>query len=187
MAKEEDKPKIDPEKQAEMELKARRVIAQTLFLRWTSNFPKDTLFKHPESQEIIMLPPMLSSKFSFAIQSTSLFLGVQAFEAPWMLSLPWECAYASDALYLKINKMEVMNVKLPAYVLGLFVETSEKLSQMQHAKHLQFIQTEVSEGKVVSYGKATGLGIPVYSESIVNALREEKQRAQKALNIQSMI
>ncbi|WP_240533886.1 hypothetical protein [Aeromonas veronii] len=112
-------PQISPEERARIAKSARQVAAYANFLRWTANFRRDEVVKHPNHDRVMLLSPMQSGRFSFAIEGDTLLLGVQDFEAAWMAAMPFDCAYVSDRLYLSVEGVACMDAKLPPLALGI--------------------------------------------------------------------
>lgn len=55
-------PQISPEERARIAKSARQVAAYANFLRWTANFRRDEVVKHPNHDRVMLLSPMQSGK-----------------------------------------------------------------------------------------------------------------------------
>lgn len=166
----DDGPKISPEERARIAKSARQVAAYTNFLRWTANFRRDEVTKHPMHDRVMLLSPMQSGRFSFAIEGDTILLGVQPFEAAWMAGMPFDCAYVSDRLYLSVEGVACMDAKLPPLSLGIFVDDSSKLAAMAAARFMQPTRVHVRDGQVAEVFRAIGLGVPVKQGDVVKQL-----------------
>lgn len=166
----DDGPQISPEERARIAKAANQVAAYANFLRWGANFRKDEFARHPRHDRVILMSPMQSGRFSFAIQGDTIYLGVQPFEAVWMSTLPLDKAYVSDRLYLSIEGVACMDSKLPALGIGIFVDDQAKRQEMAVAKWLQPVCVHVSEGKVLSVDREIGPRVPVSGVDIIGAL-----------------
>lgn len=100
---EDEGPKISPEERARIAKSARQLASYVNFLRWAANFRRDEIARHPSHDRVMLLSPMQSGRFSFALEGQTLLLGVQPFEAAWAASMPFDCAYVSDRLYLSVQ------------------------------------------------------------------------------------
>jgi len=165
-------PQINPDERARIAKAARQVAAYANFLRWTANFRRDEVVRHPNHDRVMLLSPMQSGRFSFAIEGDTLLLGVQDFEAAWMAVMPFDCAYVSDRLYLSIEGVACMDAKLPPLALGIFVDDPAKIAAMSAARFVQLIRVYVRDGKVSEVGRAIGLGFPLKQGDIVQYLIE---------------
>nr|WP_228857652.1 hypothetical protein [Pseudomonas syringae]QOQ33386.1 hypothetical protein [Pseudomonas syringae pv. actinidiae] len=166
---------ISPEDQARIRKSARQVAAYANFLRWSANFRKDEIIRHPNHDRIAMLSPMQSGRFSFGVSESTLFLGVQDFEAAWFASMPFEAAYISDRLYLSVEGVACMDSKMPPLALGLFVDEAKKRKLMSSAKFIQAVRVWVEAGAVVEVGDYLGEPIPIHEGSIVTQLFDTQQ------------
>lgn len=174
-------PQISPVEQARVSKAAKQVAAYANFLRWTSNFRKDEVLRHPNHDRIIMLSPMQSGRFSFAIEDDTLLIGVQPFEAAWMVAMPFEAAYVSDRLYLSVEGVACMDSRMPPLALGIFVDDPKKRKLMAEAKQIKAVRVSVENGIVVDVGEYCGNTVPVLSGDIVKSLfdaQQEKLRQQ---------
>lgn len=174
-------PQISPEERARIAKSARQVAAYANFLRWTANFRRDEVVKHPNHDRVMLLSPMQSGRFSFAIEGDTLLLGVQDFEAAWMAAMPFDCAYVSDRLYLSVEGVACMDAKLPPLALGIFVDDPVKRAAMSAARFVQPTRVHVRDGRIVEVGRAFGLGFPVKQGDVIKQLvvaAKEKLRQQ---------
>ena len=174
-------PQISPEERARIAKSARQVAAYTNFMRWTANFRRDEVVKHPSHDRVMMLSPMQSGRFSFAIEGDTLLLGVQDFEAAWMAAMPFDCAYVSDRLYLSVEGVACMDAKLPPLALGIFVDDPAKRNAMSAARFVQPVRVYVRDGKIAEVGRAFGLGFPMKQGDVIKQLvvaAKEKLRQQ---------
>lgn len=149
---------------------ARQVAAYANFLRWSANFPKEELSRHPRHQRVMLLSPMQSGRFTFCIDGATILLGVQEFEAVWLGMMPIDHVYVSDRLYLSIDGVACIESKLPALGLGIFVDDQEKRARMAAAQWLQMVTVTVRDGRVVALGRTLGAPVPVAGSDIVGAL-----------------
>lgn len=161
---------ISQEERARLAKSARQVVAYANFLRWTANFRRDEVAKHPNHDRVMLLSPMQSGKFSFAIEGDTILLGVQNFEAAWMATMPFDCAYVSDRLYLSVEGVACMDAKLPLLALGIFVDDPVKLAAMSAARFVQPTRVHVRDGRIAEVGRAFGLGFPVKQGDIIKHL-----------------
>lgn len=174
-------PQISPEERARIARSARQVAAYANFLRWTANFRRDEVVKHPNHDRVMLLSPMQSGRFSFAIEGDTLLLGVQDFEAAWMAAMPFDCAYVSDRLYLSVEGVACMDAKLPPLALGIFVDDPVKRAAMSAARFVQPTRVHVRDGRIAEVGRAFGLGFPVKQGDVIKQLvvaAKEKLRQQ---------
>jgi len=177
----DDTPQISPEDRQRIAKAARQVAAYTNFLRWAANFNSDEVIRHPGHDKVMLLSPMQSGRFSFAVTGETLMLGVQDFEAVWMSVMPFDCAYVSDRLYLSVEGVACMDAKLPPLALGIFVDDPAKRANMAATKFVQPIRVKVRDGRVTEVGRAFGLGFPVRQGDVVKQLAvaaKEKLRQQ---------
>lgn len=176
-----DAPSVSPEERARIAKSARQVAAYVNFLRWTANFRRDEITRHPQHDRVMLLSPMQSGRFSFALEGDTLMLGVQGFEANWMSHMPFVGAYLSDRLYLAVDSVACMDARLPDIAIGIFVDEPRKRALMSQAKYLQLLRVNASEGRVVDVGRAIGLGVPLKHKDVVEQLvisAREKLRQQ---------
>jgi hypothetical protein len=166
----DDGPQISPEERARIAKAAKQVAALANFMRWGANFQKDEFIRHPRHDRVILLSPMQSGRFSFAIADDTIYLGVQPFEAVWMSTLPLDKAYVSDRLYLSIEGVACMDSKLPPLGIGIFVDDQKKRTELAAAKWLQPVRVQVGDGRVVSVDRDVGQRVPVSGTDIIGAL-----------------
>ncbi len=149
---------------------ARQLAAYANFLRWSANFPKEELTRHPRHDRVMLLSPMQSGRFAFVVEGDVIYLGVQAFEAVWLGSMPIDKVYVSDRLYLSVAGVACIDSKLPPLGLGIFVDEHEKRAKMAAAKFLQLVGMQVSEGRVTALGALIGAPIAVAGADIIGSL-----------------
>jgi len=173
---------ISPQERARIAKSARQVAAYANFLRWTANFRRDEVVGHPNHDRVMLLSPMQSGRFSFAIEGDTLLLGVQDFEAAWMAAMPFDCAYVSDRrLYLSVEGVTCMDAKLPPLALGIFVDDPAKRAAMSAARLVQPTRVYVRDGRIAEVGRTLGLGFPVKQGDVIKQLvvaAKEKLRQQ---------
>lgn len=174
---------ISREERARFAKSAKQLVAYTNFLRWSANFPKEELRRHPQHDQVILLSPMQSSRFSFAMEGNTLLLGVQHFEAAWMAPMPFECAYVSDRLYLSVSGVTCMSAKLPPMTLGIFVNDSRKRAQMSTAEFVQPTRVTVQNGRIEEIGRAFGLGFPLNPGNIIEGLVAREKARSKTMDV----
>jgi hypothetical protein len=174
---------VSPEDRTRIAKAAKQVAAYINFLRWTANFQKDELTRHPRHERVMLLSPMQSGRFSFAVEGETIYLGVQPFEAIWMATLPLDQAYVSDRLYLTVEGVACIDSKLPALGLGVFVDDQAKRKQMAAAKWLQLVRVQVGDGRVIAVDSEFGSRIPVTGADIIGALAAAGQAKLKQQDI----
>lgn len=167
---EQEGPQISPEERARISKSARQLAAYANFLRWTANFRRDEVLRHPSHDRVMLLSPMQSGRFSFAIEGDTLLLGVQPFEAAWLLAMPFDCAYVSDRLYLTVEGVACMDAKMPPLSLGIFIDEAKKRASMAACKFVQPTRVTVLDGRVADVGRALGLGFPVKQGDVIKQL-----------------
>jgi hypothetical protein len=163
-------PQISPEERVRFATAAKQVAGYANFLRWTANFQKDELLRHPRNDRVVLLSPMQSGRFSFAIDGDTVVIGVQPFEAVWASTLPIKKAFVSDRLYLSVDSVACMDSKLPAIGIGIFVDDSAKRALMAQAKWLKLARVHVSDGRVVGVERELGSKIPLDGSDIIKTL-----------------
>ncbi|MGA9660309.1 MAG: hypothetical protein WBQ92_01330 [Pseudomonas alloputida] len=168
-------PAISAEERARVARAARQVVAYANFLRWTANFKRDEVLRHPEHDRVILLSPMQSGRFSFALEGDTLYVGVQPFEAAWASCMPFEAAYVSDRLYLSVEGVNFMDSRMPPLALGIFVDEGEKRARIAAARFVQLIQVSVCDGYVVEVGEPCGDPVEMRPGDVVRQLRETRQ------------
>lgn len=151
------------------------------FLRWTTNFPKESVSIHPNHNNVILLSPMLSGRFCFTVANDSLILGVQDFEMAWIRAMPFHCAYLSDRLYLSNLGAPCMNFFIPSLAIGIFVDSKEKIKDMANAVHLQVLKVDIKDGCVDKTAAHTNpMKIPIHKTDIIKELLAmEKSKMKK--------
>lgn len=175
---------ISPEERARIERASRQLVSYANFLRWAANFKRTEMVRHNQHDKIMLLSVVQSGRFSFAIDGDTLFIGVQKFEAVWMLSMPFSSAYVSDRLYLSVDSVTCIDSKLPSLVLGIFVDSASKRRQMQACKQVQLIRVDVLNGAVDSVGGTMGgLGFALTCGEIVARLKDVESDKQKQLDM----
>ena len=163
-------PKISLEERTRIARSARQLVSYVNFLRWAANFRRDEITRHPNHDRVMLLSPMQSGRFSFAIEGDTLILGVQAFEAAWAAYMPFECAYVSDRLYLCVQGVGCMDAKMPPLTLGIFVDDSKKRALMSTALIVQPVRVTVRDGAVDEVGRAVGVAFPMKTGDIIKQL-----------------
>lgn len=166
----DEEPQISAEERARIAKAAKQVAAYANFLRWSANFQKDEFVRHPRHDRVVLLSPMQSGRFAFSVESDTVYLAVQPFEAVWMSMLPIDKVYVSDRLYLSIEAVACMDGKLPALGIGIFIDEPAKRAAMAAAKWLQPIRVRVAEGRVERVEGEVGTRVPVVASDIVGAL-----------------
>jgi len=166
----DDGPKISPEEAARIKRAAYQLASYANFLRWSANFQKDEVTRHPRHDRVMMLSPMQSARFAFAIEGDTLLLGVQPFEAIWVATMPFDRAYVSDRLYLSGDGVACMDNKLPPLGLGFFIDDQAKRKAMSEAKWLQPVRMRMQGGHVAAIDGAFGKRIPLSGTDIIKAL-----------------
>ncbi len=180
MTKQEAPLKLSKKDKDRVLMAARMLPGYANFLRWTTNFPKETISVHPNHNNIILLPPVLSGLFSFDVDGSEMLLGVQAFEMAWMGAIPFNCAYLSDRLYLSAASTPCMNTVLPTLAVGIFIDSQEKREFMANADTLFIVPVDVGQGRVINVGQKQTYGIPLKKMGVVEALhQEESDKVQK--------
>lgn len=168
-------PATSADERARIARAARQVVAYAGFLRWAANFRRDEVLRHPEHDRVMLLSPMQSGRFSFALEGDTLYLGVQPFEAAWASYMPFEAAYVSDRLYLSVEGVNVMDARLPALALGIFVDEGRKRALMARARFVRFVQVSVRDGCVQEVGAPCSEAFEMRSGDVVRQLRETRQ------------
>ncbi len=158
------------EQRARIAKAARQLAGYANFLRWSANFPKEEMTRHPRHERVMLLSPMQSGRFSFYVEDDTIYLGVQAFEAVWLGCMPIDKVYLSDRLYLSIDGVACIDNKLPPLGLGIFVDDQKKRARMAAASSLQLVAVQVSGGQVVGVGRKLGPPIAVAGADIVGSL-----------------
>ncbi|MBP2260272.1 hypothetical protein [Pseudomonas sp. BP8] len=168
-------PAISAEERARVARAARQVVAYANFLRWTANFKRDEVLRHPNHDQVMLLSPMQSGRFSFALEGNTLYVGVQPFEAAWASFMPFQAAYVSDRLYLSVEGVNFMDGRMPPLTLGIFVDESSKRALMARAEFVRFVQVSVRDGYVVEVGEPCGEPIEMRSGDVVRQLQDTRQ------------
>lgn len=181
MAKKDDEgPQISPEERARFAKAAKQVVSYANFLRWAANFRKDEIARHPKADNVVLLSPMLSGRFSFCIEGDVAYLGSQSFEAAWLAAMPIEKAYVADRLYLAIDGVACMDGKLSRLAIGIFADDQNKRARLATAKWLQVVKVRVDAGRVVGVEQNIGGRIPLVRQDVVSGLAEAaKMRLQQ--------
>jgi len=164
---------ISTKDKTRISISARQVVAYTNFLRWMSNFKRDEIVRHPCHNQVILLSPMQSGRFSFAIEEGKLLIGVQDFEIPWIATMPFAAAYVSDRIYLSVRGRECMNTTIPLIVLGIFVDDHRKCVAMSATHSVQFIRVCIRNSRVVDVGEVIGECFPLKTADIIEQLAME--------------
>lgn len=168
-------PAISADERARIARAARQVVAYANFLRWTANFKRDEVLRHPEHDRVMLLSPMQSGRFSFALEGDTLYVGVQPFEAAWAGCMPFEAAYVSDRLYLSVESVNFMDTRMPPLALGIFVDEQGKRKLMAQARFVQFVRVSVHEGYVAEVGEPCGEAFAMRPGDVVGQLRETRK------------
>jgi hypothetical protein len=169
-----EQPQVSPQDRARIERASRQFTAYVTFIRWAANFRADEIRAHPEHKSVKLLSPLQSGRFAFAIEQDTILLGVQAFEAAWMCTMPFDAAYVSDRLYLCVEGASILDSKLMALSLGFFINDETKRARMRKAQFVQIVPMSVLDGRVIDVQRATGLGFPVKPGDVVKGLREQQ-------------
>ena len=170
---------LSPEDRARVSKSALQLAAYVNFMRWSANFKRDEIKRHPtHGSKIFHLSAMQSGRFSFAIEGDTLLLGVQNFECAWMAPMPFDCAYVTDRLYLQVDSILCMDAKMLSLTLGIFIDEQAKLAEMKKAKYLQLIRVDVRDGCVADVGRAIGLGIPIKND-LIKTVEHERERVKQ--------
>ncbi|WP_434518478.1 hypothetical protein [Pseudomonas sp. NFX1] len=168
-------PAISAEEQARVTRAARQVVAYANFLRWTANFKRDEVLRHPRHERVMLLSPMQSGRFSFALEGDTLYVGVQPFEAAWAACMPFQAAYVSDRLYLSVEGVSFMDARMPPLSLGIFVDESSKRALMARAKFVRFVHVSVRDGYVIDVGEPCGEPVEMRPGDVVQQLQQTQQ------------
>lgn len=168
-------PAISAEDRGRVARAAKQVVAYTNFLRWAANFKRDEVLNHPNHERVMLLSPMQSGRFSFAVDDATLYVGVQPFEAAWVAFMPFQAAYISDRLYLSVEAVSLMDARIPALSLGIFVDESSKRALMASAREVRFVQVIVRDGYVVEVGEPIGEPVEIRQGDVVQQLKERQQ------------
>jgi hypothetical protein len=170
MATSNDDLQLSPEARARYAKSARQLAAYVTFIRWTVNFKRDEITRHPRHDRVLLLSPMQSSRFSFATEDETLLLGVQPFEAAWLTAMPFDCLYVADRLYLTVEGVACMNAVMPTLSLGIFVDDTAKLSAMAACKFVQPTHVTVDDGRVATVGQSCGDRFRVKTGDVIKQL-----------------
>ncbi len=175
MAKQQqqDEPEISEEDRKRIQKATTLLAAYVNFMRWAGNFRRDEITKHGRHQGIVLLSPLQSSRFAFAVEDSTLLLGAQPFEFAWLTVMPFDAAYVSDRLYLTASGVECLDVKLPAITIGFFCDQKAKRDQMAACSYVVPVPIEVADGVVTDVGRPVGLGVPIKPGDVVSALKEQ--------------
>lgn len=176
-------PQISEEDLRRVEKGARQLASYAAFLRWSANFPRDEIIRHPEHQQVMMLSPVQSGRFSFAIEGSTILLGTQPFEGAWMEHMPFDCAYVSDRLYLCVSGISCMEVNFPPLALGIHILDARTRSELAGGRFVQPIEVEVDDGSITAVGRPYGLGFHVKPGDVTAGLL---QAAKESMRTQDM-
>lgn len=176
----DDGPQISPEDQKRIAKGARQLAAYASFLRWSANFSRDEIATHPRHKQIIVLSPVQSGRFAFAMEGSTVLLGTQAFESAWMADMPFDCAYVSDRLYLCVTGVSLMEVHFQPLALGIQISDARKRAQLTQARFVQPVAIEVEDGAVAAVGRAYGLGFPIREGDVTEGLLQAAKARMKA-------
>lgn len=161
----------------------RLLAAYVNFLRWAGNFRRDEVTRHPRHGQVMMLSPLQSGRFAFAIEDQRLLLGAQAFEMAWLATMPFETAHVSDRLYLSTPGVQCLDVALPALTVGIFCDQREKREQMAACSHVDPVEIRVAAGRVADVGRPAGQGIPIMPGDVVAGLQAQAIQRQDRGNL----
>lgn len=153
------------------------------FLRWAGNFRRDEVTRHPRHGQVMMLSPLQSGRFAFAIEERRLLLGAQAFEMAWLATMPFETAHVSDRLYLSTPGVQCLDVDLPALTVGIFCDQRDKREQMAACSHVDPVEIRVAAGQVTDVGSPVGQGIPIRPGDVVADLQQQSRLQQDRSNL----
>lgn len=148
------------------------LVAYINFMRWAGNFQRDEIARHPRHGAVVMLSPLQSGRFAFAVEGGRLLLGAQPFEMVWLAGMPFEMAYVSDRLYLSTTGAECMDVALPPLTVGFFIDQAAKREEMAGCTYVVPVPITVSEGIVTDVGRPIGVGISMKRGDVVTALNK---------------
>lgn len=162
---------------------ARQLASYINFMRWTANFRRNEVLPHPRHRQILLLSPMQSSRFCFAMEGETIMLGVQDFECAWAAQMPIECAYISDRLYLVVKGVPVISGRMSDMAIGIYVDDEKKRQRMREANFVQLVRVDVEDGRVAQVGRAIGLGFELRRGDIVNQLEEVRLAEQKTTDV----
>ena len=168
----QEPPEISEEDRQRIKKATSQIAAYVNFMRWAGNFRRDEIVKHPRHPRIVMLSPLQSSRFAFAIDGNTVLLGAQPFEMAWLTVMPFEDAYVSDRLYLTANSVECLDVTLPSLSVGIFCDQKAKRNQMAACNHVVPVPITVADGVVAEVGRPVGMGVPIRRGDVVAALNE---------------
>ena len=171
---------ISPKEQDRIRKATQQVVAFVKFLRWSTNFPQNEIYPHPNHERVMLLSSMQSARFAYGIDGDTLLLGVQDFEAVWFAEMPFTCAYISDRIYLSVDGTNCIGTKLPPLAMGIFVDDPMKCTEMSKARILQPVAITVRNGEVASVGQALGPGVNILSGDIVQTFfKAQNEKLQK--------
>lgn len=162
---------------------AKQIMAYTNFLRWSANFRSDEIITHPRHRQVVLLSPTQSSRFSYAMSDETVVLGVQPFEASWYTAMPFDMAYVTDRLYLRVRSTAVLSTKIPALTIGIYVNDKRKLAEMMEATFLEARRVEARDGVVVAVGGSLGAPLRVCTDDLIADLRREQRESQHQLDV----
>lgn len=185
MARQEqsDQPEISEQDKKRLQKATTLLAAYVNFMRWASNFRRDEITRHPRHGAVMMLSPMQSSRFAFAVEGSTTLLGAQPFEMAWLSVMPFESAYVSDRLYLSTTGTQCMEVALPPITIGIFCDQKSKRDQMAESSYIVPVEMSVSEGHITHVGRPDGLGIAIKTGDVVAALNEAAKAAQNSRDL----
>jgi len=180
---EQEGPLLSPEEAARFAKAARQLIAYMNFMRWSANFRRDEVINHPQHSQVVLLSPMQSARFSYAMDHDTAILGVQNFEAAWAAAMPFDAAYVSDRLYLRVKSVSILSGQMPDLTIGIYFNDRRKLAEIAKASFLQLMRVEAQDGLITSVGRAMGLGVPIHQGDIIKALSSERKLRQQQLDV----
>lgn len=158
---------------------ARQLAGYANLLRWSANFGKQTMRRHPGHQQVLLLSPMQSGRFAFCVAGDTILLGVQSFEFAWLGTLPVDRVYVSDRLYLATDGVACLDGRLAPLALGIFVDDERKRRALAAARSLRLVRMTVAGGSVAALDGAPGAPVAVSAEDIVAALAARARARQQ--------
>jgi len=166
----DDGPKISVDDQKRISKGARQLAAYASFLRWSANFSRDEISTHRSHRQVKMLSAVQSGRFAFAVEGSTILLGVQDFESAWIADMPFDCDYLSDRLYLCVTGVSLMEVHFPPIALGIQVSDPQKRAQISQGRFVQPVGIAVANGSVERVGRPYGLGFPIKQGDVTAGL-----------------
>lgn len=109
-------------------LASKRLVAAVDFIKWTSTFGEGAIRQMETPVSGVKLAPGLSRLFGIARDDAGLMLTMHEKEAPWLESLPLECAFigfSSDELMIVTERFSLFDVPFERIGLGIFVPSPD--------------------------------------------------------------